>query len=382
MRVPEGLFKAYDVRGVYPKDLSDALARNIGKAFVTFVQKKLKSVPKVIVGYDMRISTPVLSQALIDGLVESGAKVWDIGLVSTDTVSFASGKYQACGIMLTASHNPPDWNGIKFCLPGAVPINENTGLQDIKKTVEQEKFVTQDGGGVEKKDVLLKYVQHVQSFINTQAIRPMKVAIDAGNGMAGKLTSLVFKELPLTIIPLYFELDGTFPNHQPSPIEPENVQDLIRKVRETKADFGMAFDGDADRIYFIDENGGGGSRSMIVAMIAESMLEKHRGASIIYNVSCSKIVQETIRTLGGQAIRERVGHTFIKERMQKTGAIFAGEHSGHFYYIDNFRADSAFITALIVLEILSQTGKKLSELVRKYQKYYAIEERSEEHTSE
>lgn len=379
MQVPPGLFKAYDVRGVYPGQLSEQLVEKIGRAFAIFCAKKLgQSSVKIGVGYDMRTSAPVLSQALIKGLKAQGAQVMNFGLIGTDTAYFASGKLNIPTVMMTASHNPPEWNGLKFSLNEAIPVNENNGLGDIKAMVENDAFQDVPGGQEETYNILPSYVEHMHSMVNIKAIKPMKIAIDAGNGMAGKLAPLVFKGLPLDIVPLYFELDGTFPNHQPSPIEPENVQDLIKKVQEVKADLGMAFDGDADRVYFIDENGGRIHASIIVAMIAKAVLDKQPGAKIIYNVPTSKVVREMVNANGGTAIREKVGHTFIKETMRRVSAAFAGEHSGHFYYEKNWYADSAFITAMIILEMVSKSGRKLSELTKEYQKYYPIEETNSE----
>ncbi|MBI2647007.1 phosphomannomutase/phosphoglucomutase [Candidatus Woesearchaeota archaeon] len=352
------IFKAYDVRGIYAQNLTEDIAYKIGKAFVYFLKCK-----EVIIGTDMRLSSPKLSKAFIKGVTEQGANAIHIGQVSTDAVYFASGYLHKPAVMFTASHNPPEYNGIKFCKAGAIPINENTGLKTIKLIVEKSQFgkgVTtkqwhvKKQGRIIKKDVLRDYVKHVKK--------------------AGKIIPLVYKNLPIKIIPLYFRLDGTFPNHPADPSRYENLSELQKIVKEKHCDFGIAFDGDADRIFFIDEKGEIVNSSIISALIIKNILIKNKNQKIVHNVVCSHIVPEIIIKHGGIPIVERVGHSFIKDTMKKTKAIFGCEHSAHFYYKDNYRADSGVITSLIVAEIVSNENKPLSELLLQFKKYYTIEE--------
>lgn len=364
------IFKAYDVRGIYKKDLTEDTAYKIGKAFVDFLNCK-----KLIVGYDMRLSSESLVKSFIEGANKQGSDVINIGLVSTDAVYFASGSLNLPALMFTASHNPPEWNGIKFCREDAVPINHDTGLKDIQLLVKKNKFrkIEKKGKAVEK-DIIKGYVKHVHSFIKTSSIKRLKIAVDAGNGMAGKMIPLVFEGLDAKIIPLYFNLDGRFPNHLADPSKFENLKQLQKKVKKEKCDLGMAFDGDADRIFFIDENAKVIDSSLLSCLIIKRILEKNPNEKVIYNLVCSHIVPEIVMKNNGIPIRERVGHSFIKQTMKDTGAIFACEHSAHYYYRHNFRADSGIITALIVAEILSQSKKKLSELLQEFKKYFKIEE--------
>lgn len=365
------IFKAYDVRGVYNKDLTDEIAYKIGRAFASFLKCK-----DVIIGYDMRVSSPKLSKAFMKGVVEEGANAIDIGMVSTDGLYFASGFFKMAGVMFTASHNPPEYNGIKFCKANAVPINENTGLQKIKTIIEKEQFkkINKKNGKISKKNILNDYVKHVISFIHKAKIRNLKIAVDAGNGMAGKMIPLVYGNLQVKIIPLYFKLDGRFPNHLADPSKFENLKKLQEVVKKEKCDFGMAFDGDADRIFFIDENGDVANASLVSSLIIKNILKKHKNEKIIYNLVCSKIVPETIEKYGGKAIMTRVGHSFIKDTMRKTKSIFACEHSAHYYFRHNFNADSGIIASVIVSEIISGEGKRLSELLEEFKVYSKIEE--------
>ncbi|MCH8329726.1 MAG: phosphomannomutase/phosphoglucomutase [Nanoarchaeota archaeon] len=364
------IFKAYDVRGIYGKDLTDDVAYKIGRAFVSFLRCK-----DVVVGYDMRISSPKLSEAFMRGANDSGADAIDIGQVSTDGLYFASGFLNKAGVMFTASHNPPEYNGLKFCKAMAVPINEDTGLQQIKTIIEKNKFKkSKDEGRVIKKSILNEYVKHVLSFINPGKIRKLKIAVDAGNGMAGKIIPLIYNTLPVKIIPLYFELDGTFPNHPADPSKYENLKELQKVVKKEKCDFGMAFDGDADRIFFIDENGNIINSSLISSLIIKNILKKHPNEKIIYNLVCSRIVPDTIEKYHGKGHIERVGHSFIKDTMRKINALFACEHSAHYYFKHNFNADSGMIASLIVAEIVSKEGKHLSELLKEFEVYSKIEE--------
>lgn len=370
MRIKEGIFKAYDVRGVYPEEINENTAYALGRAFAV-----LSDGNRVLVGRDMRASGGPLSENFARGLVDQGRDAVMLGMISTDAAYFAAGKLDAPAAMFTASHNPPEYNGIKFCRAGAEPVSGDTGLQKMKEMVARGNFpAPEKKGKMEKRDILPDYVRHVLSFIDKDKISPLKIVVDAGNGMAGKLVPMVFAHLPCEIVPMYFELDGTFPNHEANPIKPENVQDLIAKVKEEGADLGLAFDGDADRVFFIDDRGNRVSSSLVTAMVADQVLMKNPGASIIYNVPSSKIVPETVEKRGGTAILERVGHSFIKETMKEKGAVFGGEHSGHFYFRGNFRADSGLIAALIVIEIISQAKARFSELLAPYDKYSKIEE--------
>ncbi len=370
------IFKAYDARGVYPQELNDGIAYEIGRAFVHFLKCK-----DVIVGTDMRISSPKLSRAFMQGAAEQGANVIFIGEVCTDAVYFASGFLSKPAVMFTASHNPKQYNGMKFCKAGAVPINSDTGLQKIKSIIEKSEYKTlgaKKKGRTAKKDILKDYVKHVRKFINVKKLRKLKIAVDAGNGMAGKIIPMVYKNLPIKIIPLYFKLDGNFPNHPADPSRYENLAQLQKVVKEKKCDFGMAFDGDADRIFFVDESGNVINSSLISALIIKNLLSKSGKEKIIHNVVTSRIVPETVRRFGGVPILERVGHSFIKDTMRRTGALFACEHSAHYYYRDNYRADSGIITSLIVSEIISKEKKALSELIREFLVYHTIEETNAE----
>ncbi|MFH1536442.1 MAG: phosphomannomutase/phosphoglucomutase [Patescibacteria group bacterium] len=368
------IFKAYDIRGIYPDEFNKNTAYKLGRAFATFV-----TAPEIIVGQDMRGSGPELVEHFARGITDEGKKAILLGEVSTDTLYFASGKLNLPGSMFTASHNPAKYNGIKFCNAGAAPISEDTGLNEIQKLVLDNKWTEPEKKGeIKNQDILNDYIEHCLSFIDVKKISKLKIVVDAGNGMAGKIVPLISKKIPCEIIPLYFELDGSFPNHEANPIKPENVQDLIAEVKKNKADLGLAFDGDADRVFFIDEKGNRISSSLITAMISEQILKKNPGEKIIYNVPCSKIVPEIITKNGGKAILERVGHSFIKETMKKTGAIFGGEHSGHYYFQNNFRADSGLIASLIVLEILSELNQPFSNILQPYQKYFSIEETNSE----
>ncbi len=366
MKVDPNIFKAYDIRGIYPQQINEEISIQIGRAFVEFLGEK-----KILVGRDMRISSPSLSRAFIQGVNLQGADAVDIGLCSTDMIYFASGKLDLPGAMFTASHNPKEYNGLKICRRKAAPISEDTGIAEIRDLVLAGKFQDSPRRGiVEEMNLLEDYVQHSLRFIDVNSIKPLKVVVDAGNGMAGMLVPAMFKYLPVKTIPYCFELDGSFPHHQPSPIEPENIRLLQDWVLENQADLGMAFDGDADRVFFVDNLGNPISGSTITALVAKRILQTHPGEKIIYNCINSWIVPETIRANGGIPLRERVGHSFIKQTMAEEGAIFAGEHSGHYYFRDNFRADSGLIAALIVLEIISLEDKPLSEIIKPFQKYF------------
>ena len=368
------IFKAYDVRGIYGQNLTEDVAYKIGRAFVYFLKAK-----SVIIGTDMRVSSPKLSKAFMKGVTEQGANAIFIGEVCTDAVYFASGFLNKPAVMFTASHNPPQYNGLKFCRNNAIPINEDTGLRKIKEIIgnnEYSKSKIKKTGKTIKKDILRDYVKHVKKFINTKKLIKLKIAVDAGNGMAGKIMPLVYKNLPIKIVLLYFKLDGNFPNHPADPSKSENLVELQKVVKEKNCNFGMAFDGDADRIFFVDEGGNIVNSSLISSLIIKNILSKRKNEKIIYNLVCSHIVQDTIKKFGGAPIIERVGHSFIKETMRKTKALFACEHSAHYYYRDNYRADSGIITSLIVAEIVSKENKPLSKLLDEFRKYYTMEETS------
>ncbi len=359
--IDPALFKAYDVRGIYGEDLTDGIAYRIGRAAAQYLK-----VPQIAVGRDMRLSSPQLAAALMQGITDQGVDAIDLGMTTTDELYFAVGKFNyPAGVMITASHNPGRYNGMKFCRAQAFPISLESGLVDIRDLAISGDFVEPaHKGRVIQRDVLDAYVQHALSFIDVSKIRPLKVVIDAGNGMAGMVMSRVFKHLPCELVPLYFELDGNFPNHPASPIEPENMVDLQRKVREVGADLGAAFDGDADRMFPVDEHGNVVDGSMVTAIVAYSLLQKYPGSTILYNLIVSKSVPELVNRLGGKAVRTRVGHSYIKAEMRQLNAIFGGEHSGHFYFRDNWYADSGLIAFLIILEIVSVEGKPLSELLK------------------
>jgi phosphomannomutase len=357
------IFKAYDIRGVYPDEINEDAARRIGAAFAEFTGSE-----SIAVGRDMRRSSPALARSFSVGATAGGASVIDVGEVSTDALYFASGRLGLPAAMFTASHNPARYNGLKLCRDRAVPLSSDSGLREICKLAESRE-VPDGEAQVSRTDVLEDYAAHCRSFIDESQLRPLKVAVDAGNGMAGKTVPIAFAPLPFEVVPLFFDLDGTFPNHDANPIEPANLVDLQRAVLEESCDVGIAFDGDADRVFLVDERAQPISGSSTTALVAERMLKKYPGEAIIYNLICSWAVPEVIEENGGRPIRTRVGHSFIKRVMAETGAVFGGEHSGHYYFRDNFRADSGLIAALLALEALSDSKKPLSQLLSGYQRY-------------
>jgi phosphomannomutase len=358
------IFKAYDVRGVVPDELNEDVARRIGSAFARWAGE-----PRISVGRDARLSSPGLAAALAEGATREGVDVIDLGLASTDLLYFASGSLNVPATMVTASHNPPNYNGLKFCLSGARPVGQDTGLADIRALAESDVPGAPGRGTVEERSLLDAYVDHVLSFVDVSAIAPLTVVADTANGMGGLVVPAVFERLPVRLIQLYPEIDGTFPNHPADPIQPENQRDLKRAVLEHDADVGLAFDGDADRVFLVDEKAEGVSGSDVTALVAEAMLARYPGSKIVYNLICSWAVPEIVRENGGEPIRSRVGHSFIKQVMAETGAVFGGEHSGHYYFRDNYRADSGLIAATIVLEQLSTSGRPLSELLAPVRRY-------------
>ncbi|MGA7834297.1 MAG: phosphomannomutase/phosphoglucomutase [Acidimicrobiales bacterium] len=360
------IFKAYDVRGTYPDQLDERMAEAVGSAFATFA-----NAPKIVIARDMRASGEALSGAFAKGARSVGTEVVDLGLASTDFLYFASGYLGVPGAMFTASHNPAAYNGIKLCLAGAKPVGTESGLNQIEAMTHTfyEVPATGELAPYSKLDLTKEWVKHVHSFVDVSNFRPLKIVADTANGMGGFVAPLVFSGTPFDLEILFGELDGSFPNHPADPINPENLRDLQRRVLETGADVGLAFDGDADRVFLIDEKARPVSGSTTTAMVAAAMLHRHPGATVLYNLICSKAVPEVIKEEGGRGVRTRVGHSFIKQTMAETGAVFGGEHSGHYYYHDNYRADSGIITAFIVLELMSRSERPLSELVRPFQRY-------------
>lgn len=359
------IFKAYDIRGVYPDEFDDDIARRVGNAFVAFTKAAV-----VLVGRDMRPSSEPLAAAFADGATLAGADVIELGLICTDLIYFASGKLDAPAAMFTASHNPAQYNGIKLCRPGAAPVGQDTGLADIKAMVASGLLErAEERGRVEQRDLLPEYVQHVHSFVDVDALRPLRVIADTANGMGGVVVPAVFAGLPFDVTILYPELDGTFPNHPADPTQPENLKDLQRAVLDAHADVGLAFDGDADRMVLVDDQAQPVSGSITTAMLAKGILEKYPGETIVHNLIVSKVVPEIVREMGGTPVRSRVGHSFIKQVMAETGAIFGGEHSAHFYFRENYRADSGIIAGMMMLEQLSRADEPLSELRRPFERY-------------
>jgi phosphomannomutase len=360
------IFKAYDVRGTYPDQLNEDVARAVGSAFADFA-----GAERLVMGRDMRPSGEALSGAFAEGVRSRGVEVLDMGLASTDMLYFASGFLDVPGVMFTASHNPAQYNGIKFCLAGARPVGVESGLGDVARATAH--YLDEPAAGPlaarSGVDLGVEWVTHVHSFVDLTELAPLKIVADTANGMGGLVAPRVFAGLPMELDVLYPELDGTFPNHPADPLNPANLVDLQARVLETRADVGMAFDGDADRVFLIDERARPISGSLTTALVARAMLERSPGATILYNVICSKVVREVIAEGGGVGVRTRVGHSFIKQAMAETGAVFGGEHSGHYYFADNYRADSGIITAMIVLDLLSRSRGTMSELVAPFERY-------------
>ncbi|MQS37162.1 phosphomannomutase/phosphoglucomutase [Streptomyces katsurahamanus] len=363
------IVKAYDVRGVVPDQWDEALAELFGAAFV-----QVTDADAIVVGHDMRPSSPGLSGAFARGAAARGADVTLIGLCSTDQLYFASGHLGLPGAMFTASHNPAQYNGIKMCRAGAAPVGQDTGLADIRALVERWSAEgvpepVAERGTVTERDTLVEYAAYLLSLVDLSEMRPLKVVVDAGNGMGGHTVPTVFESLPVTVVPMYFELDGTFPNHEANPLDPANIVDLQERVRAEKADIGLAFDGDADRCFVVDERGEGISPSAITALVAARELAKHPGGTVIHNLITSWSVPEVVKEMGGSPVRTRVGHSFIKQEMARTGAIFGGEHSAHYYFRDFWNADTGMLAALHVLAALGTQEGPLSELVAQYDRY-------------
>jgi phosphomannomutase len=363
------IFKAYDIRGTVPDQLDAALMERIGAAFARFAADS-SGASSVLVAHDMRPSGPDFAEAFARGATGQGVNVVHLGLASTDLLFFAAGRFDMPGAMLTASHNPAQYNGVKLCLAGAKPIGAETGLTEIRDmTVAGLEPVDLAGTVSSRDDALGVFVTHVHSFVDPAVLRPLRVVADTANGMGGLTAPAVFAGLPFELDVIFGELDGTFPNHPADPIQPENLRDLQARVLETGADVGLAFDGDADRVFLVDDEGELVSGSLTTAIVADSMLSKHPGEIVLHNLICSKAVPEIITERGGTPVRTRVGHSYIKQVMAETGACFGGEHSGHYYFADNYRADSGLIATMGVLGEMCTSGKSLSELRNPLERY-------------
>ncbi|HVE18804.1 MAG TPA: phosphomannomutase/phosphoglucomutase [Ilumatobacteraceae bacterium] len=369
-QVLDAIVLAYDVRGTVPDQLNADVAHALGVAFARFA-----NAPRVLVGRDMRPSGPELVESFIRGVLEQGVDVVDLGLASTDLVYFAAGTLHAPGAMFTASHNPPQYNGVKFCLSGARAVGQDTGLADIKSVAAS--VLGGNGpapaarqGSATSRNLLSAFVDHVVSFVDPTRMRPLRVVADTANGMGGLVVPAVFERLPqISLEVMYGELDGTFPNHPADPLQPANQRDLQARVISGGFDVGLAFDGDADRVFVVDETGRGLSGSTTTALLAAAVLRSHPGSTVLHNLICSKVVPEVIRENGGVPVRTKVGHSFIKEIMAETGAVFGGEHSAHYYFRDNFGADSGLIASLIVLDEISRADTVLSVVRKPFERY-------------
>ncbi len=366
------IVKAYDVRGVVPEEFDVATARALGSAFARYV-----SSDAIVVGRDMRPSGPEFVDAFAEGAQEEGVNLIDLGLVSTDLLYFASGRLDLPGAVFTASHNPARYNGIKFCQAGARPVGIDSGLADIRDAAQaildgDVPEVAAERGQRERRDMLDAFVDHVMSFVDVSALKPMRVVADTANGMGGLVVPALFERLPMIELEvMYGELDGTFPNHPADPLQPANQRDLQARVVSGGFDLGLAFDGDADRVFIVDEKGVGLSGSVTTAILAVAMLRNHPGSTILHNLICSKAVPETVSAHGGNPVRTRVGHSYIKTEMASRNAVFGGEHSAHYYFADNFRADSGLIASLIMISELAISGSTLSEMRTPYEPYVA-----------
>jgi phosphomannomutase len=363
------IVKAYDIRGVVPDELDEDIARALGAAFVRVTGA---AGGAVVVGRDMRPSSESLVAAFAEGACSQGADVIDIGLASTDQLYFASGHLDLPGAMFTASHNPARYNGIKLCRAGATPVGRDSGLAEVRRLAEEGVPSFSGGKGtVTRRDVLTAYGDYLRSLVDLRAARPLKVVVDAANGMAGHTVPAVLAGLPVTLVAMYFELDGTFPNHDANPLDPANLVDLQARVLAEGADIGLAFDGDADRCFVVDERGEPVSPSAVTALVAVRELAKHPGATVIHNLITSRAVPEIIREHGGVPVRTRVGHSFIKEEMARTDAVFGGEHSAHYYFRDFWRADTGMLAALHVLSALAEQRLPLSQFAAQFERYVA-----------
>ncbi len=368
MTIDQTIFKTYDIRGTVPEQITGETAYQIGASLAKFLTPR-----QIAVGRDMRLSSEEMFENLSRGITDNGVDVIDLGLCSTDGLYFAVGKYNyEGGVMITASHNPKEYNGFKICRKNAEPLSLGDGMKQMLEMIEADDYLTNtpSKGMMIRKDIADDYAEHCLSFIDIKNIKPYKIVIDAGNGMAGKTIVPALDKLPIEVTKLFFELDGTFPNHPASPIELENLVDLQKEVAKTKADFGVAFDGDADRMFLIDKNGRPLGGDMVTALVSKSLLKKNKGETVLYNLICSRAVPELINKCGGKPIRTRVGHALIKPLMKKHNAIFGGEHSGHFYFRDNWFADSGLIAFLVCLELISTEGRELHEMVAEIDPFF------------
>jgi phosphomannomutase len=360
----DSIFKAYDVRGVVPDELNPDIAYGIGAGFARFADTQT-----IAVGHDCRLSSPDLASALIDGITGQGSDVTFLGEISTDMLYYVAGAHDLPGVVITASHNPGHYNGMKFCLAGAAPVGAETGLEDIKSVAAAPPPAAGVRGSVEDFDPKPGYVDHVLSIVDVGRFTDLTVAADGGNGMAGVVLGDLFDRLPASLIGLYLEPDGTFPNHPADPLRPENLEDLLALMQREHPDVGVAFDGDADRAFFIDDQMQPLPGSTTTAIVAKWFLDQYPGATIVHNLICSKAVPEMVTAAGGTPVRTRVGHSYIKQVMKETDAVFGGEHSGHYYFRDNYRADSGMLTMAVLLQVMSEDGRPLSEMRREYEPY-------------
>jgi phosphomannomutase len=370
MSINPSIFKAYDVRGLYPSEVNEDAARLIGRAFVAYLGAK-----KIAVSRDMRLSSPSVAAAFIDGAREQGADVVDYGMMGTDMLYFAVARDQHDGgAQITASHNPKEYNGVKLVRREAFPLSGDAGIGDIRDMIASNAIPAPSGrrGSLSQMDVIDDYVKHVMSFIDPSIVKPFNVVLDAGNGIAGMIAPRLFERLPCKVTTLCFEVDGTFPNHEANPLIEENRRDIVERVRKDKADIGIAWDGDADRCFFIDGTGEFIAGDFVTALLAEAFLLKHPGAKVVYDVRASYAVKDIVAKYGGTALMNRVGHAFFKRRMREEGAIFGGEVTGHYYFRDNFYADNGFIPALLILELMSRKGQTLAELLAPLREQYFI----------
>ena len=370
MTINPGIFKAYDIRGLYPSELNEEIARQIGRGYAAYLQPKVVGVSR-----DMRVSSPSIAAAFIDGVVMQGVDVVDYGMLGTDQLYFAVVEDGLDGgAQVTASHNPGEYNGVKMVRSGALPLSGDAGIGDIRDMLAADRLPSpaRTPGTVVSRDVLPRYVDKVMSFIDPAAIKPFTVVLDAGSGMAGLVAPRLFERLPCKVTSLCFEIDGTFPNHEANPLLEENRQDITAEVIRQKADIGIAWDGDADRCFFIDGSGEFISGDFVTALLAEAFLLKHPGSTVIYDLRASHAVKDTAARYGGKALMNRVGHAFIKQRMRQEDGIFAGEVTGHYYFRDFYYADNGFIPALLILELMSKKKQSLRDLLAPYRERYFI----------
>ena len=360
----DAIFKAYDVRGLVPEQFDEEAARRVGAAFAAFTE-----AGRIAVGRDCRLSSPSLAAALITGITGQGVAVDDLGMITTDMVYYATGSLDEPGAMVTASHNPPGWNGLKLCLAGAAPVGADTGLEEVRRLAAEPPPPAESSGDVRRLDVLEGYVGHLLSIVDGSALAGLRVAADGGNGVAGVAVPRVFERLPAELIGLYLEPDGRFPHHHPDPLRPENLRDLETLMRRDRPDLGVAFDGDADRAFFVDDALRPLPGSTVTAIVARWFLRREPGATVVHNLICSRAVPKAIRAAGGVPVRTRVGHSYIKAVMKETGAIFGGEHSGHYYFRDNYRADSGILAMLVLMQVLAEDGRPLSEMRVEFEPY-------------